>query len=675
MPPPTQPKRLEAASRDLLARWISEGAPWGQHWAFASPRSSQVPSGERHPVDAFVRSRLAQLGWKPSPQALAHTLIRRLSFDLTGLPPGPAEVEDFVQDSSEGAYNRLVDRLLQSPHFGERWARHWLDLARYADSDGYEKDQPRPNAYFFRDWVIRSINRDQPFDQFTVEQLAGDLLDHATDEQKIATGFHRQTLTNKEGGVDQEEFRSKAVVDRTHTTGAVWMGLTMGCAECHHHKYDPISQSEFYQFYSFFNHASEKDLPQPTPAEIHSHQLALREWQVKGDRLEAQLSSANTSNTKPPAHLQSELEKWRKAKPAFKPAAAPVFAAEHRPTHVHVRGDFLRRGEAVSPGVPAFLPPLATRGALPDRLDLARWLVSPAHPLTARVTVNQIWRQLFGRGLVATENDFGLRGDPPSHPELLDWLALYFQHSGWSRKKLIRLLVTSETYRQSSAWRADLQEQDPLNLSLARQARFRPEAEVVRDAALQLGGTLNPRIGGPSFKPSLPPDLAALSYASGLKWSESPESERARRSLYIHFQRTVPLPMLMTFDAPESNVTCTRRERSSTPLQALTLLNNESFVASARAFGLRLGRARSDPEARLKLGFKWATGRLPDPSEFSVLREFWSRQTDLFRRDLQSARLAAPPDTSSMDISTEELASLTALGRLLLNLDETLMRE
>jgi len=710
MPPAKTGKRLNPGQVSLLTRWIDEGAQYEDHWAFVKPELPAVPEvrGGKGPIDAFVLVALKKAGIQPSPEADRRTLIRRLSLDLIGLPPAPEEVEAFVRDQRPGAYERVVDRLLASPHYGERWGRHWLDLARYADSDGYEKDSPRPTAWLYRDWVIQALNRDLPFDQFTIEQLAGDLLPEATDSQRVATGFHRQTLINKEGGVDQEEFRCKANVDRAHTTGAVWLGLTVGCAECHSHKFDPITQREFYQFYAFFNNASDRDLPLPTDAEREAHRRALAKWQKREDALLAELaalspdtahaaplpenaseksepeksaeaarpvpaaSNADTNTAAKLDKLKADLEKHRKAKPVFQPTAAQVLGAEARDTYIHVRGDFLQKGERVQPGGFAALPPLRARGENADRLDLARWLVSPENPLTARVTVNHLWRHLFARGLVATENDFGTRGERPSHPELLDWLAVTFSSAtnrvtgggrgqgavsglGWSQKGLIRLIVCSSTYRQISAWRADLAEGDPLNTRLARQSRFRVEAEVVRDLALAMSGLLNEKVGGPSFKPPLPADLARLNYANGLKWDAAPAEENHRRGLYIHFQRTVPFPMLMAFDAPESNTTCTRRERSNSPLQALTLWNNGTFIECAEAFGRRLAASSLEPDARLDFGFQWATGRPPTAEERTRLRQFWRGQQERFHSD------AAAADT--------------ALARVLLNLDETITRE
>ena len=435
------------------------------HWSFVAPQLSPIPAVRntrwiRNPVDAFIVARLEREGISPSPEADRITLLRRLSLDLLGLPPTREQVTAFVADRRPDAYERLVDSLLANPHLGERWGRHWLDLARYADTSGYQIDRPRPFAWLYRDWVIEAVNRDLPFDQFTVEQLAGDLLPNATLDQKTAAGFHRLTLMNHEDGVDAEEFHCKAKVDRVNTTGTAWLGLTVGCAECHNHKYDPISQREFYQLYAFFNNADEAEIPAPQPEDPARFEREHKTWVEEKARLQAALDTTGKTNAVRAAELKRELARHRRREPKKADAQAPSFreSTNMATAFIHVRGDFLRRGEGVVAGTPAALPPMHPRGRTADRLDLARWLVTPGHPLTARVAVNQVWQHLFGRGLVATPGDFGTRGEPPSHPELLDWLAVKFSSpapSGlaWSRKELIRLIVTSAAYRQSSVAR------------------------------------------------------------------------------------------------------------------------------------------------------------------------------------------------------------------------------
>lgn len=603
------------------------------HWSFQPVQRPEIPAVSnpawvRQPIDAFVLSRLEKESLQPSPEADRATLIRRLSLDLLGLPPRADDVADFVADDHPGAYEALVDRLLASPHFGEQWGRHWLDLARYADSDGYEKDSVRPYAWRYRDWVIDAINRDVPFDQFTWEQLAGDLLPDTLPASRIATGFHRNTLTNKEGGVDQEEFRCKAVADRVSTTATVWLGLTVGCAECHDHKYDPISQRDFFQLFAFFNNADEKDVEAPT-----------------------------TEDAKAKAQVLEQ-------------------AAKPRKTHTHVRGDFLRLGEEVRPGTLSVLPPMQVRGAEADRLDLAHWLTHPSNPLTRRVTVNRMWGHLFGRPLVATTDDFGRRGERPAHPELLDWLADELLRLGWSRKALIRALVTSSTYRQSSRVRGDQLVRDPLNILVSRQDRIRLMAENVRDAALAASGLLVERVGGPSVRPPLPADIAALGYADSVKWLESQGADRYRRGLYTLFQRTVPYPMLMTFDAPDANVTCTRRERSNTPLQALTLLNDPVFFECARALGRHvfLEEPRQTSAQRIRRAFELCLSRTPTGPEWERLHRLGTDQSALLEQNPGSAESIAGEEILSPG-DAREAAALIAVCRMILNLDEFVTRE
>jgi mono/diheme cytochrome c family protein len=773
--PPSGP-RLTATQVRLLRDWINQGAPWPssgkpepgvsantvKHWAFqpiTRPKPPQVRNRARvrNPVDAFVLARLEKEKIAPSPEADRPTLIRRLSLDLLGLPPTPAEVDAFVNDRSPDAYEKLVDRLLASPHFGERWGRHWLDLARYADSDGYEKDLPRPYAYLYRDWVIDAINRDMPFDQFTTLQLAGDLLAEGGApvdplEARIATGFHRNTLKNREGGVDEEEDRVKITVDRANTTGTVWLGLTVGCAQCHSHKYDPITQREYYGLYAFFNTVQEVDLPCPTPEETAAYRKAKAAYDQEHARLTEALAryerevfprrladwagapaDARQSLPAPVAgalavpaeqrtpEQQSALEQYfrgvdpellklqkavadhAKKAPAPPDRKAQTLAENPKPpaTRVLIRGDFLRPGDPVQPHVPAVLPALATSsGRTPTRLDLARWIVDPRNPLTARVAVNRAWQHLFGQGLVTTPDDFGVRGAPPTHPELLDWLASWFSRSaaspedrgeksplsqssedtsyergaGWSLKRLIRLIVTSATYRQSSRARPDLEDRDPRNELLARQNRFRVEAEIVRDLYLAASGLLHPKIGGPSIRPPLPGDIAALGYAGTVKWTETTGPDRYRRGMYIFFQRTVPYPQLVEFDAPDGNNACTRRERSNTPLQALTLLNDPVFVECARALGLRLLREPAGVPERARLAFRTCLSREPTAEEAQRLVRLYEEVLPLCKADpagaAKLAGTALPPGADSA-----EAAAWITVARTLLNLDEFITRE
>ena len=655
----------------LIRAWIEQGAKWGQdrpvstqssiqprHWSL-QPILRPVPPTVRqiawpkNLVDRFILQKLETEQVSPSPEADRATLLRRLSFDLIGLPPTPEELDQFLSDTRPNAYELLVERLLASPHFGERWGRHWLDLARYADSDGYEKDSPRPYAWRWRQWVLEALNRDLPFDQFTIEQLAGDLLPNARPDQQLATGFHRNTLTNKEGGADPEEFRVAAVVDRVNTTGSVWLGLTVGCAQCHSHKYDPLSLRDYYGLFAFFNQADEADLPAPLPTDDHAVV---------------------------PALVQT----------------SPV-----RQSHILLRGDFLRPGEAVPPHTPEVLPPLTTpANGTPTRLELARWLVHPSHPLTARVTMNRVWQHLFGQGLVSTPDDFGTQGSLPSHPQLLDWLAAEFMlptlemippavpgqppgyRGPWSLKRMLKIITCSATYRQQSHPRPELVDRDPRNVWLARQNRIRLEAELVRDAALASSDLLVRTVGGPSVRPPQPSGVSELTYAGNARWTESTGPERYRRGLYTWFQRTSPYPMLMTFDAPESNVSCTRRERSNTPLQSLTLLNDRVFFECAQRLGeLAWKSASGSTDQCLTSLSRRALGREPTPEERQTAASLWVRFQDQLKKQPEQipALLGLPsppesPDAVAPDDSLER-ATAVLLARLMLNLDEFITRE
>jgi hypothetical protein len=504
------------------------------------------------------------------------------------------------------------------------------------------------------------------------------LLPEATLEQKKATGFHRQTLTNKEGGVDPEEFRCKATVDRVSTTASVWLGLTVGCAECHSHKYDPITQREFYQLYAFFNNALEKDIPTPLPEERARYEEEKRVWDKEEARLkEARQLQIKEDLTTAQTNWDKQLAAHAKKEPKSPDRKTATLAETEKPraTRIHIRGDFLRQGDPVEPGTLAVLHAFKPRADRPDRLDLAHWLMDPANPLTSRVTVNRIWQHLLGRGLTPSMDDFGARGERPSHPELLDWLATEFPRRGWSVKGMIKLIVTSSTYRQSSIIRPELLDRDPGNLLLARQNRFHIEAESVRDVYLAASGLLNPTIGGPSVRPPLPADIATIGYANSVKWHESAGADKYRRGLYIFFQRTVPYPMLITFDAPTANLACTRRERSNTPLQALTLLNDPVFYECAQALGRDLAEAPfPDAPARIERAFERCLAREPSRAELARLHIFYQVQLRLARANLENA--ARIVNDRSVEASrVAETATLIVVARTVMNLDEFVTRE
>jgi mono/diheme cytochrome c family protein len=963
---PPEGERLSDAQVKLLRQWIDAGAiwpdalagddaPWKRHWAFRPPVRPALPNlhGEpaalaagwlRNPLDRFVMARLEKEGLKPSPEADRVTLLRRLSLDLIGLAPTIEEVDAFVADKSEQAYERVVDRLLASPHYGERWGRHWLDAARYADSDGFEKDKSR-QVWFYRDWVINALNRDLPYDRFIIEQLAGDLLPNATQDQKVATGFLRNSMINEEGGVDPEQFRMEAMFDRIDAIGKSILGLTIQCAQCHNHKFDPLTQAEYYKIFAFLNNDHEANIAVYTPNEqmrraelfrdIHAvenelrHQhpdwrQRMRAWEdsikdnqpkwivvrpevdeestggqkylplpdgsflaqsyaptkhtvemtVKTDvqnitafRLEL-LNDANlpmggpgrsiygtaaltefkveaapaTPPSSPPARGGGEggakRVKFVKATADVNPAEKPldaiyndrskrkrvtgpvsfaidgnndtawgidvgpsrrnqprkaVFLAEKpishpqgtiltfhltqnhggwnsddnqnhnlgrfrlslttqpgaaadplprrirdliatprerrtpaqegfifsywrttvaewkeandriealwgkhpqpssqlvllqrqqsRDTHILKRGDFLKPAQRVSPGAPAFLHSLPPDAA-PNRLTFARWLVDRRSPTTARAIVNRVWQTYFGAGLVATSEDLGMQSEAPSHPELLDWLAVEFMERGWSLKKLHKLIVCSATYRQSSHGTPELRARDPYNRLLARGARFRVEGEIVRDIALSASGLLNPAIGGRSVFPPLPGFLLLPPASYGPKaWPEDKGPNRYRRGLYTFRYRSVPYPMLQTFDAPNGDASCVRRARSNTPLQALMTLNEPVFLDCARALSLRtLADCSSSDAERIVHAFRRCVARPPAEDEKAELLKLLHNQQERFARpDAKPWELAAndpahPPQLPK-DATPAQAAAWTVVSRVLLNLDETITKE
>jgi len=936
---------LPADNIDLIRAWIDQGAPAPAassappgpesarragarttQWAFVKPVRPAVPEVKgkawvRNPIDAFVLARLEKEGLSPSPGADKETLIRRVSLDLIGLPPTIAEVDAFLKDKSPNAYEKVVDRLLASPHYGERWARPWLDLARYADTHGYEKDDRRV-AWKYRDWVINALNQDMSFREFTIEQIAGDMLPNPSTDQLIATGFHRNTLLNQEGGIDQEEQRWYTLVDRVNTTASVWLGITLGCAQCHDHKYDPFTRQDYYQFLAFFDHAEyktqnlgqgegwilEPEIQLPTTeqeqkskelkAEIDQLQKTLdtstpeleaaqSRWEIEmkqagadwtvlrptrytsaggatlllkddlsilagGKNPEADtytletrtdqrgisavrlevlndrslpqggpgrdaegnffLSSfeVETAPTDKPQTVQKVVFKQavaNESQPGYSvknlvndepgpkgwaidasppptplvrqavlipdrpfgfaagtlltvrlkhemrhaarnigrfrlsvtsisdPASivrlparvAPILeippaqrtaeqknqlAAAYRAvapllqptrdrlaeakkslqnlgivtalimrernfgvpsTYMHVRGSYLVVGDQVYASVPAVFNPLP-KNATPNRLALAQWLVNEDNPLTARVQVNRLWEALFGRGIVETSEDFGSQGQRPTHPELLDWLATEFMRQGWSMKKILRLMVMSATYRQSSRVTPELLERDPYNKLLARGPRFRVEAEMVRDVAWAVSGLLSPKIGGPSIFPYQPEGVWDLVYNDD-KWVMSEGDDRYRRGIYTFIRRSAPYPSLITFDASSREFCTVRRVRTNTPLQALTTLNDPVFFEAAQALARKIMvDAGPNPSAGIVYAFRRCLARHPKPEELNRVLAFYNQQLDRFRKDGKAAGKAAK-DSNVPTSQVPELAAWTMVSNVLLNLDETITKE
>jgi hypothetical protein len=664
---PARGERLAPAQVALLRRWIDQGASWpnnGQavrHWAYVKPRRPALPAVSatrwpRNPIDHFILARLEKERLQPSPEADRAVLLRRVTLDLTGLPPTLAEADAFLAEPSPDAYEKVVDRLLASPQFGPRWARPWLDLARYADSHGFQRDDLRP-LWAYRDWVITALNQDMPFDRFTIEQLAGDLLPDATEAQRVATGFHRSAPTNVESGSDPEETRVNQVIDRVNTTAAIWLGTTLECAQCHDHKYDPFTQKEYYQFFAYFNNtAIEADRANPkVPGSIRflGPTMPLRTDDKATER----------SHLAPPTTLvMQELPRPRM-------------------TFVFGRGDFRAPGTAVSAGTPAALHRAVAGPA--NRLTLARWLVDRDNPLAARVHVNRLWAELFGHGIVSTVEDFGVKGEPPTHPELLDWLAVDFMDGGWSVKKLLRTMVTSATYRQSSRLTPELRPRDAPNKLYARGPRFRMDAEMIRDNALSIAGLISLKQGGPPIRPYQPEGVWAKVGGAKVEYRVSPGAERYRRGIYVVWKRGSPYPSFVNFDATARLACTVKRSRSNTPLQALTLLNDPVYVEAAVALAQRVlsePKEESDDE-RLRHAFRQCLAREPCDTEVRVLRRLLDRQraTNATNSEAVKTLLGTFKKLNSTfavpsGYAPAEFAAWHAVAMALLNLDETITK-
>jgi hypothetical protein len=660
--------------------------------------------------------------------------MRRVTLDLTGLPPTPAEVDHFVTDKSPDAYEKLVDHLLARPSFGEHWARAWLDLARYADSGGYVSDEPR-EIWGYRDYVIRSLNANKPFDLFTIEQIAGDMLSNPTEEQLVATAFHRNTPTNTEGGADAEEYRNVAIVDRVNTTMAVWMGTTMACAQCHDHKYDPISQKEYFQFFAILNNTADAGRRDETPVESFyteeqkqqrvklQAEIAALEAKVPADEKAVVASLAKmkpekkknakkkpTVETTTKADLASEVKVAKApAKPQAAVANGPTSAdgkrllelktrlaaiqaatvpvqrelppGKRRTTTIQYRGNFLDHGPQVAEAVPAAFHPLPN-GSQANRLGLARWLVDENNPLVARVMVNRLWEKLFGIGIVSTSEDFGTQGELPVHPELLDYLATEFVNSPvsgthWDIKHMIRLMVTSAAYRQSSRVTPELAERDPDNRLLARGPRFRLDAEAVRDQALSMAGVLSSKMYGPPVRPYQPSFGLSTAFGHGMDWTTSEGEDRYRRAIYTRWLRTNPYPSMVAFDAASREVCALRRPRTNTPLQALVTLNDPVYVEAAQALARRIDREGGETSVdKVRYGFRLCAARSPSDSETLRLVQLFELSAKRFAAKPAEAKKLASEPLGPLPANSDavQLAAWTTVGNVLLNLDETLMR-
>jgi hypothetical protein len=735
MPPAKVSKGLTARQIALLERWIEQGGKYQPHWSLIAAKRPPLPKLQpgtqvNSAIDHFILARLQHEKLTLSPETDRRTLIRRLSFDLTGLPPLPEEVDQFQGDNAPSAYEKLVDRLLASPHFGERLAMYWLDLVRYADTAGYHSDNHRDVAPY-RDYVIQAFNNNKRFDQFTIEQLAGDLLPDANDQHKIASGYNRLLQTTEEGGAQPKEYLAKYAADRVRNTGTVWLGLTLGCAECHDHKFDPIKTRDFYRFAAFFADLKERPVGRqdqsllPSPA-----QSALLK------KLDAQMGPLQQAMSTSTPELAAAQSKWEEAvrqdaKGLPKEIAALVVldaakrnakqsqdlakyfrsiapelkmvrdqlaqlvqqkdgvtksiastlvsqAQAPRPIRILPRGNWLDdSGELVQPGVPEALAPLAVKEGRASRLDLANWMVAAENPLTARVFVNRLWLLFYGQGLVKTLDDFGSQGAWPAHPELLDWLAVEFRESGWDVKHTIKLMVMSRIYKQTSRVSDVLKQRDPFNTLFARQARYRLDAETIRDNALAISGLLSRKIGGPSVKPYQPAGYWKYLNFPQREWMNDKGESQYRRGLYTYWCRTFLHPSLLAFDAPTREECTVERTKSNTPQQALVLLNDPTYVEASRLFAERLMLSAPTTEERIQLAFRLALSRPAAVAEVKVLAKLFAQHLQQYHEDKAGAeallRVGDRSRTPGLDVI--ELAAWTSVTRVILNLHETITRE
>ena len=662
MPPAEARKTLKPNQIELIQRWIAEGAVWKQHWAYQPPKKAPTPevrdaAWSDHAIDRFLLARLDQERLSPSPDADPRTLVRRLHLDLTGLPPTPAEVDAFADsalrnrgthDSGSSALETLVDRLLASPHYGERMAMHWLDLVRYADTVGYHGDQEHAISPY-RDWVIHAFNSNLPFDQFTIEQLAGDLLPEPTVDQHIATGYNRLLQTSHEGGVQKKEYLAKYSADRVRNVSSVWLGATVACAECHDHKFDPIKQRDFYSLAAFF-------------ADVN-------------DDLTFKGGDTTPTKREPEMMVLSPIDRQLGRKTERRTMVTVAIAP--RPIRVLSRGDWMdETGEIVSPAVPGFLSPIAGQERA-TRLDLATWLVSPENPLVARVFVNRLWKLFFGKGIAGRLDDFGAQGEPPVHPELLDWLAVEFVEGGWDVKRAVKQIVLSRAYRQSSLDRPELRLRDPDNRLLARQSRWRLDAELIRDNALAVSGLLTRELGGPSARPYQPAGYYEFLNFPKRDYKPDAGANQYRRGLYTHWQRVFLHPMLKAFDAPSREECTAERSTSNTPSAALVLLNDPTFLEAARVFAARIVKEGGETtDQRLTWAWREALSRKPTDREMQIARQLYEQDLAEYQADPATAKqllsIGLSPGPAGIDPAV--LAAWVSVARALFNLNATITR-
>ncbi|MFM7129034.1 MAG: PSD1 and planctomycete cytochrome C domain-containing protein [bacterium] len=750
MPPPHANKKLTNAQKDLLARWVEQGAAYQKHWSYEAPVKPTVPAGQNG-VDDLVQKRLAAIGLKPSARADKRTLMRRVYFDLIGLPPSPENLQRFLNDKSPRAYENMVEELFANAHHGEKMAIAWLDTVRFADTIGYHSDNPR-NVWPYRDWVIESFNKNKPFDQFTVEQIAGDLLPGASQESRVGSAFNRLLLSTEEGGAQPKDYRARMLTDRVRAVGTVWLGQTTGCAQCHDHKFDPFTTRNFYQMAAFFADVNEADIGRredgmPVPTINQARKLADLDQSIAGLKASLKKSSADLATEqaaweeslrtnaadlakleaapkasaaakkkanelialikKSPAQRTdtekaqladyflanvtrqfasqrqslNDLQKQRDALLASTPKCL-VTTVRENPLEVRIlpRGDWLNEtGDVVGPAFPEYLPRPNLGGRTPSRLDLARWLVSNDNPLTARVFVNRLMAQFFGKGLSKVLDDLGTQGEPPANAELLDWLACEFMNSGWDIRHILRTIVTSETYKQVSTASPELRQRDPDNRELARQTPLRLDAEIVRDNALFISGLLDLHIGGPSVKPYQPDGYWENLNFPVRSYDSDTGPAQYRRGLYTWWQRSFLHPSMLAFDAPSREECVAERTRLNLPQQALVLMNDPTYVEAARSFASRIlqNQPKASPEKRLDWAFRQALQRSPEPAEATALLDLLQKQRTACEANPNAADQLLKTGLAPVPagLHRPELAAWTHLARVLLNLHETITRE
>jgi len=750
MPPPESHKKLTLEQKELLKRWVAEGAKYQNHWSYEAPRKAAVPSTDKA-IDTLIAARLKTKGVAPAAEADRRTLARRLYADLLGLPPTPEEVDAFVKDTAPDAYAKLVDRLLASPHYGERMAIGWLDVVRFADTIGYHSDTAR-NVWPYRDYVIRSFNQNKPFDRFTLEQVAGDLLPDSDQEAKVGSGFNRLLLTTEEGGAQPKDYQQRMLNDRVRAVGAAWLGQTTGCAQCHDHKFDPFTQRDFFTLGAFFADIHEPDIGRreegmliATPDQVKrlaeltteiaqakktldvdlaSLTAAIAAWEqelaeegkpapaaektkakAKRKDVDAKLAAQAAPILKKPADKRSAAEKnilrdyylsqhpealkaernavvqTQKTHDAFRAAIPKSLvtykAATARTVRILPRGNWMdESGEIVKAALPHYLPQPKFEGRVPDRLDLAKWLVARENPLTARVVMNRLWAQFFGIALSKNPGDLGAQGELPPNQALLDWLAVEFVDAKWDLKHMVRLIVNSQAYRRSSVATPAQTTADPYNRELARQSPYRLDAELVRDNALAISGLLVPKIGGPSVKPYQPAKYWENLNFPTREWQNDSGESLYRRGMYTWWQRSFTHPSMLAFDAPSREECTAERNRSNIPQQALVLLNDPAYVEAARAFAARILQSEGDAPKRITWAFQQALQRQPIADEMKTLSSLFTKHLTDYQKDPAAAEAllqtgAAPVPAT---LNKPELAAWTHIARVLLNLHETVTR-